>query len=225
MKREKNPAVESLKWFLDFLNANLDDAPEEEIHRRLFEVCYRFEWTPEGAEPVNVPAPEEVRQRYTVRQGRQTLKMIQAGLREFLDVATAQKTVVMGTYSLSLIRNSLTGKWQLGTRLPKASVKASSKVKSVWLPAATATLALTLHDLPSGLPRDLIQPCAECEKLFLRLSEKPKAYCTSRCTSVSLSRKRRGEPESPERKRYNRKMQKIMKQRYREKSLGESGQE
>ena len=102
MKREQHPAVESLRWFLDFMNASLDDASEEEVYRRLFEASYRFVWTPEGSSAVNVPAPAEVRNAYSARQGRRALKILQAGLRDFLDAAVSKKTASMGSYALSI---------------------------------------------------------------------------------------------------------------------------
>ena len=75
-------------------------------------------------------------------------------------------------------------------------------------------MARAVLKLPDNLPIDFIGSCPECGNLFLRLSRKPKIYCSVRCTSVALARKRRGEPGTDKRLAYNRKQAEIMKERY-----------
>jgi hypothetical protein len=59
----------------------------------------------------------------------------------------------------------------------------------------------------------------DCGKYFLHLSKKARYYCTPKCTSRDLSKKRReADPEA-----YRKKQREIMRKKYREKKAKELG--
>lgn len=71
---------------------------------------------------------------------------------------------------------------------------------------------LTFYISANGLPQYAIAPCKECGKYFLHLSKKVKYFCSPRCASRNLSRKRRErDPEG-----YRAKQREIMRRKYRE---------
>ncbi len=215
--------MQGLQWFLDLLNANLEKESDVEIFDRLYGAAIRFEWTPAGSEPVNVPVPDEVHQDFrTAGQARKALQTLQATLAEFLDTVLSGAPVEVGMYAVSLQfrkmlkpNESHCASFEMPVQVPGKG--SGSKVKRVWIPAAKWSLASALRDLPADLPHNAIDRCQECGNLFLRLSRKPKVFCNAKCTSIALSRKRRGEAGTRKRARYNQEMRAYMKGTYRHK--------
>lgn len=212
MKRSEHPKVRALAWYLELINARLEDEPEEEIYRRLFEASMRFDWTPEGEPPYDLPGPQDLRSLYPPKKARAALKGLQAGLWALVEDAIRGKRASLGKYNLTLMRDTVSLKWMVETRvLPRKG----SRPKVVWIPAARAMLANTLAGLPDGLPPHPIRKCTECGAYYLCTSRKPREFCTPQCTSIHIARKKRGTPGSRARREYNADMRRLMQEKYR----------
>jgi hypothetical protein len=217
MRRAEHPKVKALEWYLELINSHLEDESEEEIYKRLFDVSMRFDWTPAGAEPYNLPGPQDLRRLYPIKKARTGLKGLQASLRSLLEDAISSKRASLGKYNLTLYRGNVSLKWEVETRvLPRKA----SRPKVAWMPAARAMLAYTLAGLPDGLPPNPIRRCTECGAYYLATSRKPREFCSPKCTSIHISRRKRGEPGSTTRREYNREMSYLMREKYRAKAPG-----
>jgi len=72
-----------------------------------------------------------------------------------------------------------------------------------------------LIDLFDGIQRSAFKRCPECEKWFFHTSKREKEYCTNRCASRYLTRKKRTK-SGKAREEYNKKMREYMKKRHQE---------
>ena len=107
----------------------------------------------------------------------------------------------------SVIGNSI----RLGFCLQELSV---NDLEPLLTPEIFAKQAkLEFYILMNGLPSNSIDTCKRCGKYFLRLTEKPKYYCSQKCGAAHLSQKKREE----NREEYNAKQREIMRKKYQEK--------
>jgi hypothetical protein len=89
-------------------------------------------------------------------------------------------------------------------------------------PSHLATVAkMSLSFAFDGIPRDAVKRFEnkDCGKYFLHLSKKERYFCSPRCTSQAMARRRR--EKAPD--RYRAKQRKIMRERYREQKAQELG--
>jgi len=70
-----------------------------------------------------------------------------------------------------------------------------------------------LIDILDGIPESAFKRCPECKKWFFHLSKRQKEFCSNRCASRYLTRKKRTESKEA-REKYNKKMREYMKKRH-----------
>lgn len=197
----KGEREEKLRWWIDFIQMNLDGLSEKErVHVEIDFISY---------------APWQ-------RQGGYSLDMLRAAqsiMREKLKEALGPGAI-RGIF-LPPLRRQLTlspdGKrFQIGT---VQFVSVADKISLSKRTPERDWLENELVRLLEGIPRDSIKLCAECKRLFLHLSAKSKKYCSSRCAYRFLSRKKREELRKHPRKykAYLKQQRELMKRKYDEK--------
>ncbi|MFB0507439.1 MAG: hypothetical protein ACETWT_11965 [Thermodesulfobacteriota bacterium] len=78
-----------------------------------------------------------------------------------------------------------------------------------------------LIDLFDGFHKSAFKCCPECKRWFFHLSKRKREFCTNRCASRHLTRKKRTESEEAKEK-YRKKMRDYMKKRHQENNPIES---
>lgn len=235
MRIEKSDA-KAVNWILEFLADDLDSISDLDFSKRVLDAQYYFldQWRVEwvGARELasrendkvgkvlKKRAPTEKRLsvigpwRYPDNYPwRETLKEIQASLKRIAKELSENQPENQGVT------------WKVG----EGSLVFNRGPKGMFISFNPLSSALDIYQIPkleelvelakstfyisaNGLPQNAIAPCKECSKYFLHLSKKVKYFCSPRCASRNLSRKRREkDPEG-----YRTKQREIMRRKYRE---------
>jgi hypothetical protein len=227
MELHDEPQIEAVNWFLDFLNDDLDNISELAFNKRALEVrhyCLSY-WFEKSMKDVlgkvheNKLALEDVRAiadyLYALPEDfpwKDTIKNIQTNLKEFVE-NIIEFPVAEKIGDVSLTFRSGFGKWFIDINPIKPIGRADDPQKMI--EAAKISFCLASN----GLHKGSIKKCKECDKYFLHLTKKPKYFCSSKCGSRYLSRKRReADPDG-----YRVKQREIMRKKYREKKAKELG--
>jgi len=152
-------------------------------------------------------------------RGRESLRDIHSSLKEFFE--TYIHPILMGHEERS---PQLPPAPQMNDRFFLVAERTSGKVLS-FNEAGDPNLGEIARErfiqlLITGTPLQckFFQLCEECKCWFF--SRRSKRFCGPRCNWKFNARKRRGEPDSKERKAYNSAQRKLMRKKYREKVLG-----
>jgi len=227
MKRNNLPQVKALKWHLEFLSDNLAALSDLDFDRRVVEARHYFTtavlvlplddplwqpiesyWYDLHAEFKGVESPKGI------DWWKRVLTKIQADLRKLLKRAQSEGSPIPIGNAQQVIGMSA-GRFFTKYHLPYAydDLFTLGRMKRL----ARMSFANSLH----GIDLEAINICKDetCGRFFLHLSEKPKFYCSSKCTTRDLSRKRReADPEA-----YRKKQREIMRKKYREKKAKKLG--
>jgi hypothetical protein len=213
----RDDRAEALAWYLDFVNEDLDSLSDLEFEKRVVEAKFfllnpgRPLFPREKTTPKQPPGELlfEVRGRGHIEywpsdfDWEGVLKQIQSTLKDYLDSLVAQQAAsgeIVKHVDLKLSRSS--GKWVVVPELDMSDLADPRKLKGL----ARTVFCFVLD----GIPVDSIKTCRECTRYFLHLSAKTKYYCSAKCTSRALSRKRReADPEG-----YRAKQREIMRRKY-----------
>ena len=138
------------------------------------------------------------------------MKSIQSGLKDFLEKEVLAKRGGPAPLSLDVgkVRFLLAESQGFWFTRYVPDLKSSLPPASRFLHMARMRFAHYLDRVSSSA----IKNCQECGKYFLHLSLKPKYYCSPKCASRAVSRRRRQrDPEG-----YRAKQREIMKRKYSE---------
>ena len=227
MKRNDRPQVRALNWFMDFISEELGTMSDLEFSKlvmdvRHYVISYAF------TTPLDFPKWEEMDPVYYKLHAefegikspegfdwKDALIDAQTELRESLELWKAAEDEIIPVAGVQLEITLVKGRFRVGYALPKTYEDCFDKDTLTQL--AKISLCHALQDIS----KDAIKKCKDkdCERYFLHLSRKERYYCTPKCTSRDLSRKRR--EKNPE--AYRKKQREIMRKKYREKKAKELG--
>ena len=227
MKRTNPSQVRALNWFMGFISEELGTMSDLEFSKlvldvRHYVISYAF-ITPldfpmwEGPDPIDYKLHAEF-EGIKSPEGfdwKDALINAQTELRESLDHWQTAKDKIIPVAGVQLEITSVGDKFRVGYALPTTYEDCFDKDTLTKL--AKISLCHALQDIR----KDAIKKCKEedCGRYFLHLSRKERYYCTPKCTSRDLSRKRR--EKNPE--AYRKKQREIMRKKYKEQKAKELG--
>ena len=227
MKPNDLPQVRALNWFMGFLSDDLGAMSDLELSKlvlevRHFVISYAFitpldfpKW--EKPDPIDYKLHAEFESIKSPEgfDWKDALINAQTELRESLESWRATDNKIIPVANVQLEITSVGDKFRVGYALPITYEECFDKDRLTKL--AKISLCHALQDIP----KDSIRRCRnkDCPKYFLHLSGKLRYYCSPKCTSRDLSRKRR--EKDP--KAYRKKQREIMRKKYKEKKAKELG--
>ena len=227
MKPNNPPQVRALNWFMDFISDDLGTMSDLELSKlvmdvRHFVISYAF------LTPLDFPKWEEMDPIYYKLHAefegikspegfdwKDALIRVQAELRKSLEDLQVAENEIIPVADVRLEITLVDGKFRVGYALPITYEECFDKARLTQL--AKISLCHALQDIP----KDAIRRCrnANCGRYFLHLSEKLRYYCSPKCTSRDLSKKRREkDPEA-----YRKKQREIMRKKYKKKKAEKLG--
>jgi hypothetical protein len=220
MKRIDPMQEKALKWYMDFLSDDLATLPYLDFSGRVLEARHYFTnsalllplddplW--KEIDPIEYSLHAEFRSIESPEDfdWEDTLTKIQAALRRLLkEWYTEGMPIWMG--NVRVVTGVAKGSFYTKYYLPVA-------YKDIFTPRKMKQLArISFANAVHGIPLEAIKTCKDkkCGRHFLHLSEKPKYYCSPKCTSRDLSRIRReADPEA-----YREKQREIMRKKSKKK--------
>ena len=199
-KLQDLPQVKALKWYMDFLSDDFDFMTDLDLKKRALEVKeyiikYAYftpfpfpkyeEIDPNDdklhAELEKIESPEGL-------QLKETLIKVRAELRGLLEAIMNPASGVIEVEPVQRRIASTGTTFIIGH--PPPEIDYSDCFNLDVLPRLAR---ISFTDALSGMPANAINMCEyeKCENYFLHLSEKPKYYCSPKCTSRALAQERR----------------------------------
>ena len=234
MNISDDPKVKAVNWFLDFLADDLDNMSDLDFSKRVVEIVYYFLYLWLWPKAIPWEGTKAFIGLAANHPSKDNLKSIQADLKQLMKEVTELQRFPPGSLlDTDRIVNFSDKGFSVSICTLKADWEFFIEQDTMTLAFRPPDSASTLNDLEelknaatmsllsalSGLPTGSIRSCAECGRYFLHLSKKPKYYCSPKCGSRNLSRKRReADPDA-----YRAKQREIMRKKYREKKAKELG--
>jgi DNA-directed RNA polymerase subunit RPC12/RpoP len=216
MKKENDPKIQTAKWFMDFLFDDFDNMSELDLAKRVMEVQFYFfrskDWT-HNPQSSNWHRQDgfmvhDVFAKESNYPWRNNLKHIQAVLKKELSSMDPEWPSGSFVEALSDIRYY----WGIENRKIFAGYEIDPDTTYYYeLKRLEKIATMTFFNALDGISIDAIKNCQECGKYFLHLSKKPKYFCSPKCTSRAISRKRR--KENPQ--KYQEYQRAVMRDKYR----------
>jgi len=233
MKKKESVRKWLLKWYVNFLNEDLDALSDVEFATKWLTASYVFDWvnSREIMDDVEIfqVSPDALNRYLSTKNRQQRLKHsrdlareVQAHLRntarKIIDGELLRFTGVDVTLEPSYwFDEKVKGEVWMVSLSPESELdkKGTYSDHELWGKYGEINLIFLLQ----GLPIKTLRACKECGKLFLHFSKKDKFYCNPRCTSIALSRERREkDPDA-----YRKQQALIMRKQYRKKVAAEQG--
>ena len=202
-KLQDLPQVRALNWYMDFLADDLETTSRFELSKRVVEVRnyvinyalftpYPFfpKW-PE-IDPIDYSLHEELDGLASPEDfpWKEALIKVQTELRNLLEeLLNAEKGEPIKVQEVERQIVVFEDTFIIGHPLPKTSYNDCFNVDVL---PRLARISFT--DALGGIPTKAIKKCEhekKCGNYFLHLSEKPKYYCSPKCTSRALAQERR----------------------------------
>ena len=200
-KLQDLPQVKALNWYMDFLADNLETISRFELSKRVVEVrnyiinyahFTPFPFFPKWPEitPIDYSLHEELNGTASPEgfDWRDALIKVQSKLQSLLDEIMNPEAGVIPVEQVQRQIVSYSGTFIIGHPLPNTDYKGCFD-----LDVLPRLAKISFTDALSGIPTKAIKKCEhkKCGKYFLHLSEKPKYYCSPKCTSRALAQERR----------------------------------
>jgi hypothetical protein len=236
MRGKEDAKIVTLRWYLDFIQDDLDAMSDLEFSKRVLEVQHYFQSIPMltliGDNPVvyvGWPDRGRLSQPVPLWPGlnypwKENLKFVQKELKGFLTGLMKPfgpfSEILEGNVIVSIIPTS-DGAMNLGFIFTDFTPGVS---KEFFTPQKLAQMAkLSFSASIAGVPLNGVgkgvRICEECGRYFLHLSERERKFCSPRCTTKVTSRRRRtSDPDA-----YRAYQREIMKRKYRKKRAKERG--
>lgn len=217
MKQNDPSQVKALKWHLNFLSDHLDALSYLEFSGRVLEAKHYFASSALFL-PLNDPLWKDIDpfdyilhvdlKGGEVPEDKNTLKKIQADLRELLKRMQTDGAPIP-IENVRVVSGVKDGRFFTKYYLPL-------DYRDIFTPRRMKQLArLSFANALHGVPLEAIRTCRNetCGRYFLHLSQKDKYYCSPKCTSRDLAKKRReADPDL-----YRKKQRGIMRKKSKEK--------
>jgi hypothetical protein len=202
-KLQDLPQVKALNWYMDFLADNLETISRFELSKRVVEVrnyiinyahFTPFPFFPKWPEidPIDYSLHDELDGTASPEgfPWKEALTKVQTELlnllEELLSVEKGKRIRVQQVERQIVVFDE---KFIIGHPLPNTDYNDCFD-----LDVLPQLAQISFTDALSGMPRKAIKKCEhekKCGNYFLHLSEKPKYYCSPKCTSRALAQERR----------------------------------
>ena len=220
MKRIDAPQIKALQWYLDFLSDDFEKMSDLEFSKRVIEAQHYFTEHIPSSSAAMPGKGESISPRFPsvdrLKVGMETmwpftydwktnLKIIQRDLNDFLQDVMAHVDVITGIAKVDLtVSVDYDNTIRLGY-LHWYSQDVSEPERSRILAKVGFSVSL------DRIPLEAIRVCKQCGRYFVHVSRKARDYCTSKCTSRAMSKRRRdADPE-----KYRAAQREIMRKKYR----------
>jgi hypothetical protein len=220
MKRIDAPQIKALQWYLDFLSDDFERMSNLEFSKRVIEAQHYFTDHIPSLSSAMPGKGESISPRFPSGDSlthdrsamwpitydwRANLKTIQIELKEVLQEIMAHPDVTIGIARVDLVAGQ---DYDGNIRLryfhwyPQ---EVSEPERSRILAKVGFSVSL------DRIPLEAIRVCKQCGRYFVHVSKKVRDFCTSKCTSRAMSKRRRdADPE-----KYRAVQREIMRKKYR----------
>jgi hypothetical protein len=198
-KLQDLPQVKALNWYMDFLADDLENLSRYELDKRVVGVRnYIINYAHFTPYPFFPKWPEIDTIDYSLHEEfngiaspegfdwKQALLRIQSELRNLLEAIMNPASGVVKVEEVQRQIVSHGGTFIVGHPIPGIDYNDCFD-----LDVLPRLARISFTDALAGMPSNAIRKCEKCENYFLHLSDKPKYFCSPKCTSRALAQERR----------------------------------